>query len=271
MPVGQATTKSTQLPDPPTLTDSNDPKFEDWLTRIKDKLLVNADHYPTDQIQRAYVIGRIGGEAATYIAPRLRPDSSDPYQTVADLFRHLSDIYEDPNRKYIAKDSFRKLSMRKQDPFHAFYSTFTRLANEACISPAELKDELSYKLSFDLQRQVLREARDPNYTLKQFADLCSLTDQSIKGIDERQNRTKKTATSLLVVPRYDAPRPLRPTPAMPANMMSAEKQQLAKEGKCFYCKGVGHRAFECPLKKSVPRTEVRAIEGILPESGNDSA
>jgi hypothetical protein len=140
-----------------------------------------------------------------------------------DLYRHLSDIYEDPNRKYIAKDSFRKLFIKKQDLFHTFYSTFTRLANEACISPAELKDELSYKLSFDLQRQVLREARDPSYTLKQFADLCSLTDQSSKGIDERQNRTKKVATSQLVVPRYNAPRPLRSTPTIPANIMSAEK------------------------------------------------
>jgi hypothetical protein len=85
--------------------------------------------------------------------------------------------------------------MKKQDSFHTFYSTFTRLANKACISPAKLKDELSYKLSFDLQRQVLREARNPSYTLKQFADLCSLTNQSSKGIDKRQNRTKKVATS----------------------------------------------------------------------------
>ena len=183
--------RSTKLPDPPTLTDGNDPKFEDWLTRIKDKLLVNTDHYPTDQIQRVYVIGRIGGEAATYITPRLRPDSSDPYQTVADLYQYLTDIYEDPNRVYVAKDDFRKLYIKKQEPFHTFYSTFTRITNEAQISPAELKYELNHKLPFDLQKQVLREFRDNSYTLKLFADYYSITDQTLKGIEERQTRTKR--------------------------------------------------------------------------------
>jgi hypothetical protein len=280
----QPVVRSTKLPDPPILTDGKDPKFEDWLLRIRDKLAVNVDHYPTDQIQRAYVVGRIGGEAATYIAPRLRPDSSDPYQTVADLYQHLTDIYKDPNRVYVAKDDFRKLYMKKQELFHTFYSTFTRIANEAQISPAELKYELNHKLPFDLQKQVLREFRDNSYTLKLFADYCSITDQTLRGIEERQTRAKRLTEknqtntgdrqATLPSPSSFSFRPQQQNRAYIAltNTTLAERQQLYKDGKCYYCKGVGHRALECRKKQLDQQpTEVKAIEGAPPESGNDDA
>ncbi len=40
-----------------------------------------------------------------------------------------------------------------------------------------------------------------------------------------------------------------------------ERQQLQKEGRCFYCKGEGHRAFECKKKQQdQARVEIKAIE-----------
>jgi hypothetical protein len=100
------------------------------------------------------VISCIGGEAASFVAPRLRADSHELYQNLADLFQHLTDIYNDPNRVASAKRAFCKHLMLKNDVFHTFYSTFLRLANEAHIATTELKDELYNKLSFDLQKQV---------------------------------------------------------------------------------------------------------------------
>src|SRR5438105_2445385 len=38
-----------------------------------------------------------------------------------------------------------------------------------------------------------------------------------------------------------------------------EKEQLAKEGKCFYCKKPGHNARNCPLKVSSAYTSTRPI------------
>ena len=263
--------KSTKLPDPPILTDGKDPKFEDWVTRVKAKLTVNDDHYPTDDIKRAYVVGRIGGDAASYIAPRLRADSTNPYSSLQDLIQHLTDVYEDPNRVFTAKEDFRKLYMKKTDPFHTFYSNFTRLANEAQVSPTELKYELNHKLTFDLQRQVLREFRDNTYNLKQFADSCAMMHQSLQVIEERQSRTKRTTEK---TSKYTSGTPATTTATASASKTYsttswAEKQKLQQEGKCFYCKEAGHRAFECPRKK--PRTELKAIENGSTESGNDNA
>ena len=270
--------KSTKLPNPPVLTDGEDPKFEDWLARIKDKLQVNADHYPTDQIQRAYVLGRIGGDTARDIAPRLRADSTNPIQTLADLYQHLTDLYEDPNRLFNAKGEFKKLYMKKQDSFHGFYSKFTRLASEAQVSPDELKYELNHKLQFELQKQVLREFRDPSYTLKQFADYCSITDQSMKSIEERQNRTKRNtdksaSKDSAPKPSAQASGPSTPSTRRPSSPKHArqpftdERKQLYDTGACFYCKATGHKAFECPEKTQ--RTDLKAIEQAT-ESGSEN-
>ena len=42
--------KSTKLPDPPVFTSSSDVDFNDWLSRMKTKLNVNRDHYPTELV-----------------------------------------------------------------------------------------------------------------------------------------------------------------------------------------------------------------------------
>jgi hypothetical protein len=55
LPVPEKTKKLTKIPDPPILTDGKEPKFEDWLLRIKDKLATNKDHYLTAALRLAYV------------------------------------------------------------------------------------------------------------------------------------------------------------------------------------------------------------------------
>ena len=86
--------------------------FFDWLSRIKNKLRENADHYPTESMKLAYVEGLIGGKATKHISPRLRDDAVDPYSTVQDLFEHLTSAYENPNRLFTAKNDFKKLFIK---------------------------------------------------------------------------------------------------------------------------------------------------------------
>jgi chromosome segregation ATPase len=64
--------KSVKLPNPPVLTDGKDPEFEDWESRIRNKLRANADHYDTETLRIAYVQNRVGGKAAKHLRPRLR-------------------------------------------------------------------------------------------------------------------------------------------------------------------------------------------------------
>ena len=47
--------KTTKIPDPPMLTDGKEPRFEDWLLLMNQKLTANADHFDTSQLRIAYV------------------------------------------------------------------------------------------------------------------------------------------------------------------------------------------------------------------------
>jgi hypothetical protein len=269
--------RSTKLPDPPIFTDGKDMKYSDWLSRIRNKLRANGDHYPTDEIQIAYVEGRIGGEAATHISPRLRADAVDPYRTVQDLLDHLNSIYEDPNRLFTAKNEFKKIFMNKAQTFHDFYTRFLQLSSEAKISAADLKYELNSKLSFSLQKAVISHFNS-DISFQEFAKQCAVYDQSLKAIEERESRTRKPTPIAPTSPRISTQSLATPT-AAPSSTRTATpdtrfrpkydnefRQQLSREGKCFICHQTGHMMNMCPKR----RTDLRAIEQTPHESGNDN-
>ena len=43
-----------------------------------------------------------------------------------------------------------------------------------------------------------------------------------------------------------------------------ERERLRQEGKCFYCKESGHRAFECEKKKQDAFRRLNAIKAVEP-------
>jgi hypothetical protein len=252
--------KSTKLPDPPVFTDGKSMQFSDWLSRIQNKLRVNVDHYPTDGIQLAYVEGRVEGEAARHISTRLSPDSTDPYNTVQDLFDHLSAIYEDPNRVFEAKNEFKKLYMSKGQTFHEFHTKFLQLSNEAKITKEDLKYELNSKLSFTLQKAVISHFNS-DLSFQEFAKQCGIYDQSLRAIEAREARTRRTLNpaNTTTTPQTTTPAnptPLTPNPRLRPTYDNELRQQLSRAGKCFICQEPGHLMAACPKR----RAELKAIE-----------
>jgi hypothetical protein len=49
------------------LTDGKNPTFKGWLSKIKNKLKVNADHFADEGAKIAYVQLRTDGEASKHI------------------------------------------------------------------------------------------------------------------------------------------------------------------------------------------------------------
>lgn len=43
--------KSEKVPNPPLLTDRKEPKFEDWVIKMKGKFIANADCFDSDQMK----------------------------------------------------------------------------------------------------------------------------------------------------------------------------------------------------------------------------
>lgn len=80
------------LPDPPMFRGKDDEyEYEDWALRMRDKLNGNADRF-NEQAATAYVISRIGGEAAKHILC-YRLQDPDYFKNPSMIFDALHDIY----------------------------------------------------------------------------------------------------------------------------------------------------------------------------------
>src|SRR5262245_53596785 len=112
IPPGETSRRSAKIDNPKHLTDGKDPKYEHWLSRMKNKLRINADHFPTETAKIAYIENRTDKEAARHIEPRMRPEHPEHYVLAEDVFEHLSSIYVDANKLQNAKTDFRRLVMR---------------------------------------------------------------------------------------------------------------------------------------------------------------
>ena len=269
-PAPEKTKKSTKIPDPPILTDGKEPKFEDWLLRIKDKLAANEDHYPTAALRLAYVKSRCGGRAAEHLITRSRDEALNKYTDAIDVLDHLKIIYQDVNRVILAKGKFRRLYMKTTDKFQDFLSEFSYLAQESGLAEPEWKEELYYRINADLQRSVMRESTDGGYGFQEFSEVCTRMANRLEQISLKEQRGKNPisqATSAKTTNRETTNTATKPTlvgraqnttPGVQARLTTEDRQELLKDGKCFYCKQKGHMARDCPIKKTT--VELKALE-----------
>jgi Zinc knuckle len=264
--------KTTKLPDPPVFTDGTDININNWLSRMRKKLRSNKDHFPTEDMKLAYAEGRIGGQAATHAEERFKEDATEPYETVEDLFEHLHMIYTDPNRLFTAKNEFKKLYMKKDQTFHDFYTKFLQLAGEAKIAITDQKYELYTKLSFGLQKAVITNYNSEG-TVQEFAKQCTVFDQSLKAIEEREGRTTGRQKSNKNGTTSREPTETSQTPNVSKNNSNNKeipkygselRQQLSKAGKCFICQESGHLMRDCPKRQ----VEVKVVDDN--ESGKEA-
>jgi hypothetical protein len=120
--------KSAKIPDPPLLTDAQDPTFDSWKLQIRGKLRVNADYFLSDEARMTYVFSRTGGDAQKHLQPRYDEESKDPFLSDKEMIQHLTSIYEDPHRVQNARLEYRGLMMKPTETFADFHTRFLHLA-----------------------------------------------------------------------------------------------------------------------------------------------
>jgi transposase InsO family protein len=273
--------RTTRIDDPAILTDGKNPKFEDWLLYMEDKLSANADHYSTPTLRLAYVRSRCGGRAIEHLLARSRPTSVNPYRDASEIFDHLKTIYQDVNRAWNAKGKLRRLYMRASDKFQDFVSEFCYLAQESGLAESEWKEELYHKLHVNLQRLVIPEVNDSDLSFNEFTVICTkivgrweqiaLNTQRLKGPVWNSSPTSSRDRFEPSSGRGSSCIPAVATAIMPYPQISSERAQLMKEGKCFYCKEPGHLAINCLVKQRTSELKVmkpkdKPLEVVNPES-----
>ncbi|KGM91419.1 uncharacterized protein PADG_12491 [Paracoccidioides brasiliensis Pb18] len=268
----ETTWRSVKIDDPKHLTDSKEPKFEHWLSWMKNKLRENADHYPTERMRIAYIENWTDGDAARHIAPCMEEDHPERYQTAEEIFEHLKSIYEDANKLQNAKSDYRKLIMRNGDNYHEFVTKFLHLAGEAKIARGDYKTDFNDKLSFDLQKMVA-VANATTDTYAEFQKICVQAAHTLQTI----NATQKSKSSRGNGPNTFKQNTLRTANSQTPPSISTTKSPTVKEAlssrpdiQCYYCKEKGHIARNCPAKQKSQQVIAELTGNDAPEPSADS-
>jgi len=80
------------------------------------------------------------------ISLRLDLASRYTYETVADLYKYLEELYGNPNKERNTRKAFKDLVIKKGQTFQEFYTLFLRYVADGNINPQDLKDNLNDKL-----------------------------------------------------------------------------------------------------------------------------
>ncbi len=263
--------KSVKLPDSPIFTETDDPTWETWNTKIADKLDANADHYPTEKIRIAYVVSRLEGDADQQTYAKRRVGAPSPYQSLSELLKHLKGIYEDQDlirkcrREYVALKQLNKL-------FSSFYSEFTRIFSFLNYDDAILMNDIQDKINNRLQDalsvcsiefssldklktflQGVNNKQRANYQLRGEQRTVKSIAAPKKRFVPSSTLASASATSYVRLATFSTPEPERPR--MPIT--------------CFNCKVPGHLSKDCSQLKastSAPRAFIsRLNEIVMPE------
>ncbi|KAJ5118154.1 uncharacterized protein N7515_010377 [Penicillium bovifimosum] len=253
--------RSAKLPNATIMDDGESVKFVPWRREIENKLLLNADHYPTEKHRMAYVANRCAGKAQAQLQPRLEPDAKDQYRTAEEMLDHLQLVFRDPQQRRIALREYGELKMKANENFNMFYAEFSRLALESKRDEELQKDDLFEKIPYRLQMLVAGDVYKEEVSMQDFVDACRRGAITITRLQPPpSNRFKKSEsggshqTSSEDSTTSNARASTSSSRTMAANRGRTnttyeERQALLKEGKCFNCREEGHLSRDCPKRE----------------------
>ncbi len=170
-------------------TDDKNLIIDDWLSAMRNKLKENANWFPTDVQQKAYVRIRIEDDAMKHLTARFFKDSIKSYTIANEIFDDLYQIFDDSNRRTNALKAYRRLKQIESfKDFNIFWTEFQRLTSDSELyNQKALLEDLKGKMFYELQKTLTIESYK-TIDLHEFAKMCRYTDQILRDVNNKSRR-----------------------------------------------------------------------------------
>lgn len=189
----------------------------------------------------------------------MRENSTDPFTDVEDMFTHLANAYEDPDRERKARRDYQNLRMKITDKYHDFLTEFLYLAAEARIPEDQWRDHLYDKLTRKMQ-EITMSAYIDDKTFREFTNYCGKVANNLESLQNKNISFSTTAkgqsaqnsrSSASTTPTPRGGTPAASNRSIMPSLSLEERRQLMSEGRCFNCKKPGYIGPNCPEKQAM--------------------
>ncbi len=249
--------RSGKMPHPPMLDDGTDPTWDDWISKMTNKLEINYDHYESEQSRIAYVHSRTQGKAAKIVYARTHRLTTNPYRTVEEILTDLEESFDDPDREGNYVREFRVLTQGQQQRFVEFFMDFRRLATHLELSDKMMIHDLKEKIQPRLRSAWANSGADLDTVSKLRSYLTKVDNEhramkeikvtKEKEVSKEANRSKASKQVTFAVTPRDSYQNRRQSPNPEQRRKALEDQ---KDGSCYICHKPGHLAANCPDRPS---------------------
>ncbi|KFY31795.1 hypothetical protein V493_00789 [Pseudogymnoascus sp. VKM F-4281 (FW-2241)] len=139
------------------LSDGIEHTFLQWSASIRDRLVVNEDHYPTDVSRRALIWGTTTGLAKKYLEPQYLSDTHG-FQSADEMMDLLGSYYLTGNETEQARNEFDDMQMGQKghsnETFPEFKARFQSAAITGQVSQSEWFRSMWNKLTPQFRSRV---------------------------------------------------------------------------------------------------------------------
>ncbi len=113
---------------------------------MKNKLIINVDHFNDETICIIYLMFRLENDADEHIFTWWHHDFINSFYTIYDLFEHLKEIYNEVNKNQKSRHEYNALKQADKS-FNVFYFNFMKLFNYLDYENCTLMNNLQNKIN----------------------------------------------------------------------------------------------------------------------------